>query len=261
MTAHISSTARRAGDHPVIEWGARLGYGAVGLIHLVIAWLAVKVAWGVGGSSADTSGALNAIAGSGTGPVLLWACVVGFLLLAVWQVSEAAVRYQDTGDRVKAASKAVLYLVFAWTTFTVVTGGSSGSNEQQTQDATASLMGNGLGRVLVGVIGLVVLGIAGYHVHKGWKRKFLEDLSEHPGTWAVHAGRIGYVAKGIALVVVGFFFLVAAVQADPDKAQGLDGALRTLKEQPFGPVLLTLVAAGIAAYGVYSFARAKYARI
>ena len=56
-------------------------------------------------------------------------------------------------------------------------------------------------------------------------------------------------------------FLVAAWQADPDKAQGLDGALKTLKDAPFGPFLLTLVAAGIAAYGVYSFARSRYARV
>lgn len=262
-TSDVTMAASRAGDHPVIEWGARLGYVAVGLIHLVIAWLGIKVAWGIGdgSDSADTSGALNTIARSGTGPILLWICVVGFLLLAVWQVSEAAVRFQDTGDRVKAAAKAVLYLAFAWTTFKVTTQGSTGSSEQQTEDFTASLMGNGLGRILVGVVGLVVLGIAGYHVYKGWKRKFLEDLREHPGRWAVHAGRTGYVAKGVALVVVGFFFLVAAVQSDPDKAQGLDGALKALKDQPFGPVLLTLVALGIAAYGVYSFARAKYARV
>ena len=84
----------------------------------------------------------------------------------------------------------------------------------------------------------MVLGIAGYHVYKGWTKKFLEDLREHPGDWAVTAGRIGYIAKGIALVIVGFFFLVAAWQADPDKAQGLDGALKTLKDAPFGPFLL-----------------------
>jgi len=77
----------------------------------------------------------------------------------------------------------------------------------------------------------------------------------------VTAGRVGYIAKGVALVVVGFFFLVAAWQANPDKATGLDGALKSLKDAPFGPFLLTLVAAGIAAYAVYSFARSRYARV
>ena len=261
-TTSATTAAREAGNSPVVEWGARLGYATVGLIHLLIAWIALKVAWGIGGGSkkADTSGALQTLTQSGTGVVLLWICVVGFLLLAVWQLFEAALGHGETSDRLKALAKGVAYLFFAWSTFKVGQGASS-SAEKQTEDFTAGLMGSPGGRLLVGVVGLVVLGIAGYHVYKGWTKKFLEDLREHPGDWAVTAGRIGYIAKGIALVIVGFFFLVAAWQANPDKAQGLDGALKTVKDQPFGPFLLTLVAAGIAAYGVYSFARSRYARV
>ncbi|HEU5242375.1 MAG TPA: DUF1206 domain-containing protein, partial [Ornithinibacter sp.] len=60
-SSEVTSAARQAGDSPVVEWGARLGYVVLGIIHLVIAWIAVKVAWGIGGGSkdADTSGALN----------------------------------------------------------------------------------------------------------------------------------------------------------------------------------------------------------
>ena len=261
-TTEASTAAREAGNSKVVEWGARLGYITVGVIHLLIAWIALKVAWGIGGGSkkADTSGALQTLSSSGGGIVLLWICVVGFLLLAVWQLFEAALGFGETADRLKAAAKGVTYLFFAWSTFKVGQGASS-SAEKQTEDFTAGLMGSPGGRLLVGVVGLVVLGIAGYHVYKGWTKKFLEDLRENPGQWAVTAGRIGYIAKGIALVIVGFFFLVAAWKADPDKAQGLDGALKTLKDAPFGPFLLTLVAAGIAAYGVYSFARSRYARV
>ncbi len=261
-TTEATSAAREAGNSPVVEWGARLGYAVLGLIHLLIAWIALKVAWGIGGGSqqADTSGALQTLSGSGTGAVLLWICVVGFLLLTVWQALDAVVSHGEAGDRAKSAAKAVMYAFFAWTTFKVGQGAGS-SAEQQTEDFTAGLMGSPGGRILVALVGLVVLGVAGYHVYKGWTKKFLEDLREHPGDWAVTAGRIGYIAKGIALVLIGFFFLVAAWQADPDKAQGLDGALKTVEDQAFGPFLLTLVAAGIAAYGVYSFARARYARV
>jgi len=261
-TTEATTAAREAGNSKVVEWGARLGYITVGVIHLLIAWIALKVAWGIGGGSkkADTSGALQTLSSSGGGIVLLWICVVGFLLLAVWQLFEAALSHGETSDRLKALAKGVTYLFFAWSTFKVGQGASS-SAEKQTEDFTAGLMGSPGGRLLVGVVGLVVLGIAGYHVYKGWTKKFLEDLREHPGQWAVTAGRIGYIAKGVALVIVGFFFLVAAWQANPDKAQGLDGALKTLKDAPFGPFLLTLVAAGIAAYGVYSFARSRYARV
>jgi hypothetical protein len=260
--SEATATAREASDSAVVEWGARLGYITLGIIHLLIAWIALKVAWGIGGGSkkADTSGALQTLSSSGAGVLLLWICVVGFLLLAVWQLAEAAFRHGELSDRLKAGAKGITYLFFAWTNFKVGQGANS-SAEKQTEDFTASLMGSPGGRLLVAVVGLVVLGIAGYHIYKGWTKKFLEDLREHPGDWAVTAGRIGYIAKGIALVIVGFFFLVAAWQANPDKAQGLDGALKTVKDQPFGPFLLTLVAAGIAAYGVYSFARSRYARV
>lgn len=261
-TTQATSVAHEAGNSRVVEWGARLGYVVLGILHLVIAWIAIKIAWGIGAGSesADTSGALKQMASSTTGPFLLGIAVVGFAMLAIWQLIEAVISHGEAKDRGKAAAKGLMYAVFAWTAFKVSQGGA-GSNEEQTEDFTAGLMGSPGGRLLVGVLGLVVLGVAGYHIHKGWTKKFLQDLREHPGGWAVVAGRIGYIAKGIALIIVGFFFLVAAWQADPEKAQGLDGALKTVKDQAFGPVLLTLVAVGIAAYGVYSFARARYARL
>jgi hypothetical protein len=262
-SADVTQATNEANESTTVEWGARLGYAILGVIHLLIGYIAIKVAWGVGGGSkeADSSGALQTLASSSTGPVLLWVGVVGFVLLAFWSVTEGIVRRHDTGDLVKLVSKGVMYGFFAWTTFKIVALGQSSDSEQQTEGFAASLMGNTAGRLLVGVIGLVVLGVAGYHIYKGYEKKFLEDLEEHPGHWAVVAGRIGYIAKGAALLVVGFFFVYAAWTADPDKTQGLDGALKTFKEAPGGPVLLTIVALGIAAYGVYSFARARYARL
>ncbi|MEO5609117.1 MAG: DUF1206 domain-containing protein [Ornithinibacter sp.] len=262
-TSSATSAAREAGNSRVVEYGARVGFAILGVLHLLIGYIALKVAWGKGGGSkqADSSGALKTLASSSTGSIVLWIGVVGFALLAVWSITEGIARRQDKTDLTKLLSKGVLYAFFAWTTFKIVALGQSSSSEKQTEGFAASLMGNTGGRLLVGVIGLVVLGVAGYHIYKGWAKKFLEDLEGNPGEWAVRAGRVGYVAKGIALVVVGFFFVYAAWTADPKKTQGLDGALKTLKEAPGGPVILTLVALGLAAYGVYSFARAKYAKL
>ncbi len=96
---------------------------------------------------------------------------------------------------------------------------------------------------------------------KGWKRRFLADLEEHPGRPAEVAGRYGYVAKGVALGVVGVLFALAGLHADPDEARGLDGALHTILKAPGGQVLLAVVSVGIGAYGVYSFFRARHARV
>jgi hypothetical protein len=219
----------------------------------------VQLAWTSGGEQADQQGALQQVAGNGFGQVLLWVLLVGFVLLALWQATEA-VAWGETADRVKAAAKAVTYAVLAFTTVSVLTnqssGGSGGSG-----GATSGLLSSGLGRVLVGLVGLGVVGVAGYHVVKGWKEKFLEDLESSPSPWVRKAGKVGYIGKGAALAVVGVLLVVAAVQADPEKAEGLDAALHTLAGLPFGAVLLTLVALGFAAYGVYAFGRARHAKV
>jgi len=51
------------------------------------------------------------------------------------------------------------------------------------------------------------------------------------------------------------------LQTDPSKASGLDAAVKALGHAPFGKVLLILAALGIAAFGAYSFVRARYGRM
>ena len=265
--SNVKAAAREAGDHPAVEGLARVGYAVSGVMHLLIAWIGLQLAFGdTGTASADQSGALQTLAGNGLGKLALWIAVVGFLGLALWQLLEAVGGYHGTGTRKwgqrgKALAKAVVYAVLGWTSLAFARGQVTKSGKQQTIDFTASLMGRTGGRTLVVLVGLVVVGVGGYHIVKGAKKKFLRDLVEHPGTVATQAGVIGYVAKGIALAVVGLLFVVAGAQKRPGKATGLDGALHTLRDQPFGPVLLAVIAIGFAAYAVYSFARARYARV
>ncbi len=262
-TSDVTSAARSAGDHPAVEGAARLGYAVSGVLHLVIAWLALQVAWTTGGGSADQSGALRTLASSAVGVLLLWLAVAGFAGLALWQVTDAVIGHPGKGeapDRAKAVGKAVVYLVLALSCLSFARGGGTDSSAQSV-DVTAALMAQSGGRILVGLVGLAVVAVGGYHVVKGWKRTFLRDLEGHPGTVAERAGRVGYIAKGVALAVVGLLFVSAAVQSQPDRATGLDGALHALLGQPFGPILLTLVALGFAGYGLYSFARARHATV
>lgn len=269
MATSARAAAARTGANPVVETGARLGYAASGLLHLLIAWvtlqLVVDVPGGQGstggqGQQADQQGALRTLAGSGLGEVLLWLTAAGFVLLALWQVTEAIAR-GGVGDRVKAAGKAVLYAVLAWTAFSVVRDGASSGSGGSGATVTSGLLGSTAGRALVGGVGLVVAGVAVYHVVKGLRARFLRDLREHPGRWTVRAGRVGYVAKGVALGLVAWFLVGAAGGAEGDQPAGLDATLHTVAGWPAGPALLVLGAVGFAAYGVYSFARARYARV
>ncbi|GAA1888651.1 DUF1206 domain-containing protein [Lapillicoccus jejuensis] len=261
MDATVDEAARKANDHPAVEAGARLGYAASGVLHLLIAWIGLQLVLHEGvAASADQSGALSSLAGNGLGRALLWVILLGFALLGLWQVTEVFLQRQASG-KVKAVAKTVTYVVLAVTTGRYAVGAGGRSGADQSADLTRTLMQQAFGRLLVAVVGLVVLGVGAYHVYKGWKRRFLADLEEHPGRPAEVAGRYGYVAKGVALGVVGVLFALAALHADPAEARGLDGALHTILEAPGGQTMLAVVSLGIAAYGVYSFFRARHARV
>lgn len=260
MTSSVEGAASRASNHPAVRAGARLGYAASGVLHLLLGWLALQVAWGSSSESADQTSALEQLSESAVGGPLLWLIVVGFVLLGVWQATEAVVS-DDTKDRVKAIAKAVTFLVLAGVAVSVVTGSGGGDSEEQTTSITATIMENPLGRVAVAAVGLGIIAVGVFHVVKGWQRKFLEDLRGQPPHAVVVAGRVGYIAKGIALGMLGVLFVLAALQDDADQAGGMDAALTALLELPAGPVILTAVGLGIAAYGVYSFGRARYAKV
>lgn len=262
----VSSSAqaplRKAANSRPVELGARVGHAVNGLVHMLIGGLAITVALGTAGE-ADQSGALSALSDTPFGALLLWVVVIGLGALGLWQLLQTAlVRESDRkrrwGRRLKEAGKAVAYLALAATALRFATGGSADS-EQQSQDFSAGILAQPFGVVLLLLVGVLVVGIGVYFVVKGVRRKFLEDLDSPSGTTgqAVEVvGVVGYVAKGIALVVVGILFAVAAFTADPDRATGLDGALKALAELPFGVAVLIAIGIGFLAYGVYCVVRA-----
>jgi hypothetical protein len=119
------------------------------------------------------------------------------------------------------------------------------------------------GRWLVGLVGLAIIGYGGYLCYRGWTEKFLEHLdpqgrSGDAGKAYKMFGKVGYLAKGIAIGVVGVLFVWAAIDHNAKKSGGLDAALRTVLQQPFGPVLLVAISLGIGCYGLFCFAQARH---
>ncbi len=266
IVEQAKDAARGANDHPLVQALARMGYAASGLVHLLIAWAALGIAWvPLRHGTADQSGAMQGLLDLPWGRPLLWVIVAAFAGLAAWQLTEAIGGWHGQGrdaafSRIKAVGKAIAYLALGWTALAFARGGGTDSRSQSSE-STQPLLSSPGGRVLVAIVGLATVGVGAYHVVKGWTCRFREDLVAEPGDVAVHAGRFGYVAKGIALAVAGLLFLADALTADASRSTGLDGALRALADTPYGTVLLTIVAVGIAAYGVYSFFRARYTKV
>ena len=154
--AQAGQAARRLSDHPWLERLARIGFAASGLIHLMIGWVAARIALG-GDGEADQGGALQEVRDAPFGEVLLWGAVLGFGALALFQLLEGLVGGVELKDRVTALSRAGLYAVLGGTAFVVARGGST-DGEETTTDVTATLMGAPLGQLLVGAVALVIVG-------------------------------------------------------------------------------------------------------
>jgi hypothetical protein len=264
----LKSTASAAQRSRTFRTLARAGYLVLGLVHVIIGAIAVSVAVGSGGGQADQSGAMAQISRVPFGAAVLWVIVLGLTALALWQLVEAFVEQDpDTkrkwGRRAKEVGTAVAYLAIAATALVYALGGSSDSSESTTS-VSAQLLSSPGGVLLLVLVGLGILGVGVAFIVRGIRKDFERQLSlpsGKVGRGIRTLGMVGYLAKGIAVAVVGVLFIVAAFTHDPEKASGLDGALKSLAALPFGQVILWLVGVGVIVYGVYCFARARYARI
>ena len=242
-----------------------VGLIAYGVVHLLIAWIALQIAWTGTGQSASQEGALQQLASGTFGDLLIWITAVGLFALTLWQIFEAIWGHRDREEgrkrivkRIGSAGKAVVYAALGVNAVSAAVGSSSGGNGEK--DLTAKLMSVTAGRYLVAVIGIGVLVVGGRLVYRGLKKKFTKDLSGGVPPSVIRLGQIGYLAKGVALAIVGVLFVVAAVTFDPDKAGGLDTALRSLRNQAYGSILLTVLALGIASFGVYCLVWSRHVK-
>jgi membrane protease YdiL (CAAX protease family) len=274
------AAARAAQDSTVFRVIARIGYVVLGVVHIVIGIIAISVATGSGGGEADQGGAMESIQKAPAGVFLLWAIFLGLTALAIWQITEAFLeRNPDTkkkwGYRIKYVGTAVAYIAIAITALVYALGGQSDSSESS-QSFSAQLMATPAGVFVLGLVGLIVAAIGIAFIFRGITRAFKKNLilpsgagdtgaeqtaKEGARNGIVAFGVVGYIAKGIAIGVTGILFIVAAFTHDAATAGGLDAALHSLAVLPFGPIILWIVGLGLILYGLFCFARARYAKM
>lgn len=262
-------SARRASDTRPARALARGGLAARGIIYILIGLVAILVALGHGSHEADQQGALQLLAGKSYGTVALWLLGIGFAAYALWRLSEAAFGVAGEGNRagprLRSLGRTVVYAGLAYLTFKVLSG-TQGSQAQKQQDVTASVMQHAGGRWLVGIAGVIVVVIGIVLITEGARRKFLKFLK----TWQMRPrtlrvvkalGVIGTIARGVVVAGVGILVIDAAITHSPQKSGGVDQALLTLRDQPFGPVLLVVVALGLVVFGVYGLCEARWHKV
>jgi hypothetical protein len=270
-TQAAGRTARRASQSRPLEILTRVGFVGYGLFHLAIAWLALQIALGHAKGSGDQSGAFKLLNKQPGGRVLLIVIIVGLIAMALWQLLLAAVGHQEqTGrsrvfERLGSLARTIIYGFLAWTAIKVASGAPTSSSSQQ-KNATAGILAHQSGQWLVGLIAVIVIvvaiGMMVYGARRSFEKKLLlARMSAKVRAVVTHLGQVGYIAKGIALGIVGVLLFDVAVVDSSARSSGLDAALHTLTKQPFGKFLLILVALGFAAHGVFCFCESKYRKV
>ncbi|MBO4271554.1 DUF1206 domain-containing protein [Microbispora triticiradicis] len=260
----MEGAARRAADHPALEKLAKVGFAARGVLYAIIGLVALQIAFG-GGGEADKSSALQIVRDSPLGDPLLWIMAVGLAALAIWQVSEAVWGRPEARERVEAVFRAVVYAALVYSMVALLTRNKgASSSDSQSEDATKALFDLPAGQFLVGLLALGVIALGVYWIYEGWTEKFMRDMHvTEPRTRGVvvKLGKAGYIARGVIALAAGALIGQAALTYDPDKAAGIDDALKALADTPAGPWLLVVVAIGLVLFAVYCFAEARWHRV
>ena len=266
---NVKRSARQASRSPAAHFLARAGLTARGVIYILVGAVAVLVALGRSSREADQQGALHLLAGKSYGMVALWLLAIGFAGYALWRLSEAA--FGVTGDRpgagprLKSLARAVIYAGLSYLTFTVISG-TDRSQRRRQQDITATAMQHTAGRVLVGVVGLAIVICGIVLVVEGVRKKFMKYLqtakmSARTRKVVKVLGITGTIARGLVFALAGVLVVVAAVTHKAAESGGIDKALQTLRNQPFGEFLTLAAALGLVIFGVYGLCEARWRKV
>lgn len=267
--ASATAPARRAANSTSMDRLARLGMVSHGVIYLVIGILAVLLALGHKSGETDQRGAVQALAQQTGGFVLVLIVAIGLACYALWRLSEAAFGVAGEGNKAGARAQSLfrglVYAFLSYNAFKLLAQGQQKSQAQQQQDGTARLMHHTAGRWAIGLIGIIVVVVGAVLVYQGVTRRFekyfkLGEMSPGARKITEFLGTVGTAARGIVFGIAGVLLVIAAVQFDPKKARGIDGALLALRDTPFGPWLLLVVALGVVMFGLFGLCEARWRR-
>lgn len=272
MTA-ATHRVEQAAHGPWPERLLRVGLACRGALYIVLGILVFRIALGDRSKPANQTGALQEVAAQPFGQVLIWVIAVGLVAYALWRLASAALGPRadpsatKTSARIKALLEGIGYGTVAFAAIRIAASGGSGSKRGQgPKGITAKVLDWPGGPLLIGIVGALLIGAGIYLALDGWRADFTKELNlgqvgPTMRKVAIQTGRAGRIARGAAFALIGGLVIAAAVTYDPNKAKGLDGALRTVAKESYGPFLLVLIALGLIAFGIYGLLESKLRRV
>lgn len=268
-------TAEEIVRHPYTKKIAEFGFYTKGFLFIVIGILALMVAFGQrGGELADPTGALTIIAQFTFGKILLIIFIFGALSHGVWNILRGAADVDNAGKnwqgiikRCIAVGAGIFYLFLAATAWSIVTTVNVAVQNGTVQKSlTAIILALPLGAIVVFLVGLIMIGAGFNECYRGVTGKFQEDFQLYKSQGNKRRiigvlGALSFTARAVIFSLIGYFFIIAAINGNPDEAIGFDGALWALANTAYGKTLLFIAAVGLICNGILSLYEARYRRI
>jgi Domain of Unknown Function (DUF1206) len=268
-----SAVVRRAATNPALEFLERVGYAARGALYGVMGLLALRIALSLGGGQAtDLSGSLVFLITNPFGKVVLVAMIIGLAAYSVWGFVRAILDPLHRGHdapgvmaRAGFLSSALSYAAISLFALQILVGAAAAAPDS-TQTNVTSLLSHPFGGWLTMAIGILAIGVGIGQFVAAYQAPFARDLksaemTDKERSAVVGLGRFGMAARGVTFLVIGWFLIQAGVQRDPGQAQGFGGAFLFLLKQPYGHILVGVVAAGYVALGLHSLGCARWMRL
>ena len=268
---HSASNKARSAAHSAkahapkwIETFARVGIAAKGVVYVLVGVLAAMTVFGQGGQTEGKRGALDFLMEQSYGKILVGVVVVGLFCYVAWRMIQAFKNPEnkETASRVGYFFSGLTYLFFAISGIRMMSSGGSGSSGGGRETLVAKLLDQPFGQVLVGIFAAIVVGKGVYQFYRGFSGKFKDgvkqsEMSKEEESVFMRAGRVGYLARGVVLGIVGYFLVKAALNSNASQAGGTGKAFDFLSSTG-GPYLLAAVAIGLACYGIFMFVKSRY---
>ncbi len=249
----------------------RVGFAALGVVHLLIGILAVMSVVGIG-SAQGARGALREIIRLPFGQFLLVAVAAGLVCYALWRFIQSFMDTDAKGSNAKGFAVrigfAVIGVIYLGLSFSAVKLflGAQDKNDVWAQSWTAWMLAQPFGNWLVGLAAAIAVIVGIVHFYITCKTKFREnwklaEMSESQEKWGTFFGIVGFIARSVVFCIIGFFLAYAAWQSNAGRVRDFGSALSALEQQPYGVWLLGIIAIGLFSYGIFIFFQVRFRQI
>ncbi|KJH79084.1 MULTISPECIES: DUF1206 domain-containing protein [unclassified Pseudomonas] len=251
---------------------ARGGYAARGVIYLIIGIFALLAAQD-STKPKDSHRSLEALLSQPFGYVLVGLVVAGLLAFAAWRVLQAVRDVDHHGSNLKGLviragllAGGLVNGALAFFALGLLVSGlksSGGDGGSQTRDLLAQILSWEHSNLLIYLIALIPFGVGIAHLIKGWKATFEKyfEADEDVMRYVRPVSRFGLIARGVVFLEIAVLLAISGSNYKAMDPPGMKDALDALQNLPAGAVLLMVMALGLIAFSVYSFAEAAWRKI